>query len=33
MPHSVHKVQNAGSPVESRPLGAVPGAAGVRIAS
>ena len=33
MPHSVHSVQNDGSPVESRPLGASPAAAGVMIAS
>jgi hypothetical protein len=33
MPHSVHKVQNDGSPVDVSPLGAALGAAGVRIAS
>src|SRR5215510_2163511 len=33
MPHSVHSVQNAGSPVEARPFGAALGAAGVKIAS
>jgi hypothetical protein len=33
MPHSVHRLQNAGSPVASRPAGAVPGAAGVTMAS
>ncbi len=32
-PLNVHKVQNAGSPVEPSPLGATPGAAGVTIAS
>src|SRR5262249_57464008 len=32
-PLKVHKVQNAGSPVEPRPFGATPGAAGVTIAS
>src|SRR5881296_1676317 len=33
MPQSVHNVQKAGSPVEPSPSGAVPGAAGVRMAS
>src|SRR6516225_7213829 len=33
IPHSVHSAQNAGSPVDSSPLGAVPNAAGVRITS
>ena len=33
MPQSVHNVQNTGSPVEERPFGAAPVAAGVRIAS
>ena len=33
IPHSVHSVEKTGSPVEASPLGAVPGAAGVRIAS
>ena len=32
-PQSVQVVQNTGLPVEPRPLGASPGAAGVRIAS
>ncbi len=32
-PASVHSVQKRGSPVEARPLGAAPGAAGVRMAS
>src|SRR5262249_6471000 len=32
-PLNVHKVQNAGSPVEPSPSGATPGAAGVTIAS
>ncbi len=33
MPHSDHSVLKAGLPVEARPSGASPGAAGVRIAS
>src|SRR6476646_9115547 len=33
MPQSVHRVQNAGSPVLLMPLGAALGAAGVKIAS
>src|SRR2546427_342431 len=33
IPHSVHPLLNIGSPVDSSPLGAVPGAAGVRMAS
>jgi hypothetical protein len=33
IPQSVHSAQNAGSPVDSSPLGAVPNAAGIRIAS
>jgi len=33
IPHNVHSVQNDGSPVDSRPTGAVPAALGVRIAS